>query len=34
MKQNMYNAVKNIYGRKERLNIAPVAFDYVPKKNK
>ena len=34
MKQSVYNAVKNIYGIKERLNIAPVAFDYVPKKNK
>lgn len=34
MKQSIYSAVKNIYARRERINIAPVAFDYVPKKNR
>ena len=34
MKNGIYTAAKHIYGKKERLNIAPVAFDYVPKKRR
>lgn len=34
MKISIYKAAKDIYAKKERLNIAPVAFDYVPKKRK
>ncbi len=34
MKIGIHKAAKEIYGKKERLNIAPVAFGYVPKKNK
>lgn len=30
MKTSVYTAAKNIYGSRERLNMAPVAFDYVP----
>lgn len=30
MKHSVYIAAKNIYGKKERLNIAPVASGYVP----
>ena len=34
MKTSVYNAAKTIYGKKERMNIAPVAFDYVPAKHR
>lgn len=34
MKTSIHTAVKNIYKKNERLNIAPVAFSYVPKKNR
>jgi len=34
MKQSIYSAANNIYGKKERMNIAPVAFGYVPKKHR
>ena len=34
MKQSIYSAAKNIYSSKERRNIAPVAFDYVPRKSR
>jgi len=34
MKISIYNAAKDIYGKRERLNIAPVAFDYVPRKER
>ena len=34
MKTGVYNALKNIYGTKERQNIAPVAFDFVPEKKR
>lgn len=31
MKTSVYTALKSIYGANERLNLEPVAFDYVPK---
>lgn len=34
MKTGIHTAAKNIYKKNERLNIAPVAFSYVPKKNR
>ena len=34
MKTGMQNAIKNIYKKSERMNIAPVAFSYVPRKNR
>ena len=34
MKMSVYTALKNIYGTKERLNMEPVAFDYVPGKKR
>ena len=34
MKMSVYTALKNIYGTKERLNMMPVAFDYVPEKKR
>ena len=34
MKISIYKAAKDIYGKRERLNIAPVAFDYVPRKER
>lgn len=34
MKTSIYNAANNIYKKNERLNMAPVAFGYVPKKNR
>lgn len=34
MKMSVYTATKNIYGTRERMNIEPVAFDYVPKKKR
>lgn len=34
MKTDMRTAIKNIYKMSERMNIAPVAFSYVPKKNR
>lgn len=34
MKISVYTALKNIYGTNERLNIEPVAFDYVPEKKR
>lgn len=34
MKTSIQIAAKNIYKKNERLNIAPVAFAYVPKKNR
>ncbi len=34
MKIGVYTALKNIYGTKERLNMAPVAFDFVPEKKR
>lgn len=34
MKISIYEAAKNIYGKRERLNIAPAAFGYVPRKER
>jgi len=34
MKTGMQTAIKNIYKKSERMNIAPVAFSYVPRKNR
>ena len=34
MKMSVYTATKTIYGTKERLNMEPVAFDYVPNKKR
>ena len=34
MKMSVYTATKTIYGNKERLNMEPVAFDYVPNKKR
>ncbi len=34
MKTDMRTAIKNIYKKSERMNITPVAFSYVPKKNR
>lgn len=34
MKIGIYKAAKDIYGKRERLNITPVAFDYVPRKER
>ena len=34
MKTNVYTAAREIYGKKEQLNMCPVAFGYVPAKNR
>jgi len=34
MKIGIFKAAKDIYGMRERMNIAPVAFDYVPRKER
>ncbi len=34
MKTSVYTALKSIYGTNERLNLEPVAFDYVPEKKR
>lgn len=34
MKMSVYTATKTIYGTNERLNMEPVAFDYVPNKKR
>lgn len=34
MKTSVYTALKSIYGANERLNLEPVAFDYVPEKKR
>lgn len=34
MKTSVYNAAREIYGKKERLNMRPVAFGYVPAKHR
>lgn len=32
MKTSVCKAAREIYGNRERLNMAPMAFDYVPVK--